>query len=115
MATHQIHGVWGGTSEEERQLLRSQGPDGTRTGLRQARLLAQVMARLTRLNIYPGWRMSSPPGSSRNWSSLGDGVPSRFAWIRSRISRAPILRSAQAARDGQVGSTPGLCRRPADP
>ena len=27
-ATHQVHGVWGGTSEEERQLLRSRGPDG---------------------------------------------------------------------------------------
>jgi WhiB family transcriptional regulator, redox-sensing transcriptional regulator len=29
LATHQIHGVWGGTSEEERQLLRSQGPADT--------------------------------------------------------------------------------------
>jgi WhiB family transcriptional regulator, redox-sensing transcriptional regulator len=26
LATHEIHGVWGGTSEEERKLLRSQGP-----------------------------------------------------------------------------------------
>lgn len=34
LATHQIHGVWGGTSEEERQLLRSQAPDGVRTGQR---------------------------------------------------------------------------------
>jgi WhiB family redox-sensing transcriptional regulator len=34
LATHQIHGVWGGTSEEERQLLRVQGPDDTGTGLR---------------------------------------------------------------------------------
>ena len=34
LATHQIHGVWGGTSEEERQLLRSQGPDDAYTGLR---------------------------------------------------------------------------------
>jgi WhiB family transcriptional regulator, redox-sensing transcriptional regulator len=34
LATHQIHGVWGGTSEEDRQLLRSQGPGGTRTGVR---------------------------------------------------------------------------------
>jgi len=29
LATHQAHGVWGGTSEEERQLLRSRGPNGT--------------------------------------------------------------------------------------
>jgi WhiB family redox-sensing transcriptional regulator len=28
LATHQVHGVWGGTSEDERQLLRSRGPDG---------------------------------------------------------------------------------------
>lgn len=28
LATHQIHGVWGGTSEEERHQLRSRGPDG---------------------------------------------------------------------------------------
>jgi WhiB family transcriptional regulator, redox-sensing transcriptional regulator len=28
LATHQIHGVWGGTSEEERQLLRSHGRQG---------------------------------------------------------------------------------------
>src|SRR5258708_12783090 len=27
LATHQVHGVWGGTSEEERQRLRSRGPD----------------------------------------------------------------------------------------
>ena len=32
LATDQIHGVWGGTSEEERQLLRSQGLAGA--GLR---------------------------------------------------------------------------------
>jgi WhiB family redox-sensing transcriptional regulator len=29
LATHQVHGVWGGTSEEERQLLPSHGPNGT--------------------------------------------------------------------------------------
>jgi WhiB family redox-sensing transcriptional regulator len=29
LATHQVHGVWGGTSEEERQVLRSRGPDRT--------------------------------------------------------------------------------------
>jgi WhiB family transcriptional regulator, redox-sensing transcriptional regulator len=34
LATRQIHGVWGGTSEEERHLLRrSQGPGGTRMGV----------------------------------------------------------------------------------
>jgi|SRR5215813_10829152 len=27
LTTHQVHGVWGGTSEEERRLLRSRGPD----------------------------------------------------------------------------------------
>jgi WhiB family redox-sensing transcriptional regulator len=27
LTTHQVHGVWGGTSEEERQLLQSSGPD----------------------------------------------------------------------------------------
>ena len=27
LATHQVHGVWGGTSEEERQPPRSRGPD----------------------------------------------------------------------------------------
>ncbi len=27
LTTHQVHGVWGGTSEKERQLLRSHGPD----------------------------------------------------------------------------------------
>ncbi|HEY5988724.1 MAG TPA: WhiB family transcriptional regulator [Streptosporangiaceae bacterium] len=26
LAAHQIHGVWGGTSEEERQLMRSRAP-----------------------------------------------------------------------------------------
>ena len=27
LTTHQVHGVWGGTSEEERRLLQSRGPD----------------------------------------------------------------------------------------
>ena len=27
LTTHQVHGVWGGTSEEERRMLRSRDPD----------------------------------------------------------------------------------------
>ncbi len=40
LATHQVHGVWGGTSEKERQLLRSRGPNDTR-GLGGARPAAR--------------------------------------------------------------------------
>ncbi len=43
LATHQVHGVWGGTSEEERQRLRSRGPDG-RPGFQHALLAGAAFA-----------------------------------------------------------------------